>query len=320
MTNFLNLNRTGDKIPLIGFGTARITQEATPDVVYTAIKSGYRLIDGALLYGNETQVGQGIKRAIDEGIVKREELFVISKLWASFHSKDDVRRSFNVTLGNLGLNYIDLYLIHFPFATESVDLSLPITGFLNKDNKFVLQRTPIHETWGAMENLVDAGLVRNIGLSNFNVQSILDLLTYARIKPAILEIELHPYLWQERLITWVKSQGIDIIAYASFGNTVFDEVPPATAHLPILMTQPTVKEIAQKHNRNNGQILLSFAAQQNIIVIPKSAQESRMKTNLDLFSFKLDADDIKQLKALNVHARFSDPVPNTYGFDLPIFE
>ncbi|KAG2207146.1 hypothetical protein INT47_012199 [Mucor saturninus] len=320
MSEFLNLNRTGDKIPLVGFGTARIAQEDTADVVYTAIKSGYRLIDGALLYKNETEVGHGIKRAIDEGIVKREELFVISKLWTSFHKKDDVRRSFDVTLKNLGLDYIDLYLMHFPFATEYVDPRHPNPGFFNKDNKFVLQRIPVHETWRAMEILVDAGLVRNIGISNFNVQSVLDLLTYARITPAVLEIELHPYLWQERLVNWVKSQGIEIIAYASFGNTVFDAVPPATAHVPSLMTHPTVAKIAQKHNRNNGQILLSFAAQQNIIVIPKSVQESRMKTNLDLFSYKLDADDIEQLKSLNINARFNDLVPNTFGLELPIFE
>ncbi|KAI7889537.1 4-dihydromethyltrisporate dehydrogenase [Mucor mucedo] len=320
MTKFLKLNRTGDKIPLVGFGTARIALEDTADIIYTAIKSGYRLIDAALCYGNEAQVGEGIRKAIDDGIVKREELFVTGKLWNSFHSKDNVKRAFDVTLENFGLDYIDLYLIHFPFATEFVDPRSTNLAFFNDDNKVVFERTPIHETWKAMENLVDLGLVRNIGLSNFNVQSILDLLTYARITPAILEIEFHPYLLQERLITWVKSQGIEVIAYASFGNTVFEEVPPTTAHLPNLLTHPTVTKIAQKHGRNNGQVLLTFATQQNIVVIPKSIQESRMKSNLDLFSYKLDADDIKELKALNANARFNDFLPNTYGFDLPIFE
>lgn len=210
--------------------------------------------------------------------------------------------------------------MHFPFASEFVDPRSKKLTFLNDDKKFVLERTPIHETWKEMEKLVDEGLVRNIGISNFNAQTILDLLTYARIKPAVLEIEIHPYLLQERLVTWVKSQGIEVIAYASFGNTVFNQVPPATAYLPSLLTHPTVTKIAQKHGRNGGQVLLTFATQQNIIVIPKSVQENRMKTNLDLFSYKLDEDDLKDLKALNANARFNDFFQNTYGFDLPLFE
>lgn len=245
---------------------------------------------------------------------------VISKLWNPFHHKDNVRSAFDVSFEHFGLDYIDLYLIHFPFATEFINPRSSKLGFLNKDNKFALERTPIHETWKELEKLVDAGLVRNIGLSNFNVQSILDLLTYARIAPSVLEIEYHPYLLQDRLITWAKAQGIEVIAYASFGNTAFDKVPPATAHLQNLLTHPTVTKIAEKHGRNGGQVLLAFATQQNIIVIPKSIQEARMKSNLDLFSYKLDEEDIDQLKALNANARFNDFFPNNYGFDLPIFE
>lgn len=219
---------------------------------------------------------------------------------------------------NFGLEYIDLYLLHFPFATEFVDPRSKL-DFFNKDKKFVLERSPVHETWKELEKLVDAGLIRNIGLSNFNVQSILDLLTYARIAPSILEIEYHPYLLQDRLISWVKSQGIEVIAYASFGNTVFDKVPPATAHLQNLLTHPTVKKIAEKHGRNGGQVLLTFATQQNIIVIPKSIQETRMKSNLDLFSYKLDESDIAELQELNANARFNDFFHSTHDFDLPIF-
>lgn len=247
-------------------------------------------------------------------------LLVVGKLWNPFHHKEDVRPAFDVTLKNYGLDYIDLYLVHFPFATAPVDPNHGSMAILNKDKKLVLSRAPMHETWKELEKIVDAGLIRNIGISNFNVQSILDLLTYARIRPSILEIEYHPYLLQDRLVAWVKAQGIEIIAYASFGNTAFDAVPPSTAHLENLLTHPTVKKIAEKHKRNGGQVLLTFSTQQNIIVIPKSVQESRMKSNLDLFSFKLDEQDIDDLKALNANARFNDFFPNTFGFEFPLFE
>lgn len=246
-------------------------------------------------------------------------ILVVSKLWNHFHHKDNVRPAFEVTLENFGLDYIDLYLIHFPVATEHVDPRSSF-GFVNSEEKFVLERSPMHEAWKELEKLVDEGLIRNIGISNFNTQAILDLLTYARIRPSILEIEYHPYLQQKRLIDWVKSQDIQIIAYASFGNVAFDDVPPHIAHLKNLFEHPVITKIAEKHGLNAGQVLLAWAAQQDIVVIPKSVNVARMKTNLDIFSKKLDQEDFEQIKTLNENARFNDFFPNTYGFDLPLFE
>ncbi|KAI8064322.1 4-dihydromethyltrisporate dehydrogenase [Gilbertella persicaria] len=313
------LNRTGDKIPLVGFGTARIKPEDAEEVVYNAIKTGYRLIDGALHYKNEAEVGKAVRRAINDGIVKREDLFIVGKLWNNFHGKEHVKRVFDITFENYGLDYIDLYLVHFPFATAYVDPSGPI-GFLDADKKLKLENSPMKDCWHELEKLVDSGRVRNIGISNFNVQSIVDLLTYARIRPSVLEIEHHPYLQQRRLINWAKKQDLHIIAYASFGNSVFDNVPKYLEHLPKLLEHPVIKKVAEKHQRNPGQIALTWATQRGITVIPKSAQVERMKTNLDVLSYKLDDEDFEAINDLEANGRFNDFFENTYGFEFPLFE
>lgn len=192
--------------------------------------------------------------------------------------------------------------------------------FLNAEKKFKLVKAPLQDTWRELEDLVDAGKIRNIGISNFNVQSTLDLLSYARVPPSILEIEHHPYLQQRRLIKWAQSQGIQVIAYASFGNTVFSNFPPGTDHLQNLMKHPTIVSIAEKHKRNAGQILLAWAVRHDAIVIPKTVSVERMKTNLDIDHIKLDDEDLQKINGLEANTRFNDIYENTYGFDLPIFD
>ncbi|KAI8888413.1 4-dihydromethyltrisporate dehydrogenase [Backusella circina FSU 941] len=317
----ITLNRTGDKMPLAGFGTARIPAEETAQVVYNAIKTGYRLIDGALLYNNEDQVGEGVRRAIDEGIVKREELFIVGKLWNHYHAKEHVRPTFDRTYKSYGLDYIDLYLVHFPVATEYVPIEdgKDIT-FFNDDKKFILEPSPMYECWAEMEKLVDAGLVRNIGISNFNVQSTVDLLTYCKYKPATLEIEHHPYLQQKRLIDWVKTKDIHTIAYASFGPAVYNAVPKSIAHLPSLFTHPVIEKISKKHSKGPGEILLRWAVQRDIVVIPKSVNVERMKSNLDLFSFNLDDKEMEAIAAMDEKARFNDTCPEALDFGVPVFD
>ncbi|KAL9544624.1 hypothetical protein PS6_008674 [Mucor atramentarius] len=316
---FITLQPTGDKLPLVGFGTARIPNEDTEQVIYNAIKAGNRLIDGALSYGNEAQVGQGVRRAIADGIVKRQELFIVGKLWNSFHEKQHVKPIVQMTLDNYGLDYIDLYLVHFPFATEYVDPKQPFT-LTNAKNELKLIKAPLQETWRELEALVDAGLIRNIGISNFNVQSTLDLLSYARIPPSVLEIEHHPYLQQRRLVQWIRSQGIQVIAYASFGNAVFDAVPPGTEHLENLMKHPVIVDIAKKHQLNTGQVLLAWAVGHQVVVIPKTVNVERMKSNLDIDHIKLDDDDLQKIDSLEANARFNDFYVGNYGFEFPLFD
>lgn len=216
--------------------------------------------------------------------------------------------------------FIDIFvqIILVPLATEYVD---PKEGldFVKPNKEFKIIKAPLQETWRELEDLVDSGVVRNIGISNFNVQSTLDLLSYARIPPCVLEIEHHPYLQQRRLVNWAKSQGIQVIAYASFGNAVFKRFPPGTEHLENLMKHPVIVSIAEKHKRDVGQILLAWAVHYEIIVIPKTVKVERMKSNLDIDHIQLDDDDLQKIAKLEANTRFNDLFDSTYGFDLPLF-
>lgn len=169
-----------------------------------------------------------------------------------------------------------------------------------------------------MEKLVDAKLTRNIGIANFNCQAILDMLTYAKIKPAVLQIEIHPYLPQERLVKWVKQQGIHITAYSSFGPTSYVALTESAKDYRSLLQNDTVKSMADKHSVSAGQILLHWAAEQGIAVIPKSVHEERMKGNYDILNIKLDEEDKKNFASLKTNQRFNDPM--VYGFNLPLFD
>jgi len=186
--------------------------------VYNAIKAGYRLFDGAGDYGNEKEAGQGVQKAIKDGLVKREDLFITSKLWNTFHAKEHVHDMAKMQLGFWGLDYFDLFLIHFPIALKFVDQNhrYPPEWF-GDDGKVYIQNTPMQETWQAMEGLVDKGLVKNIGLSNCQGSIILDVVKYARHPVSVLQIEHHPYLTQEPLVKLCKTLGIAITAYSSFG-------------------------------------------------------------------------------------------------------
>ncbi|KAI8984105.1 xylose reductase [Mycotypha africana] len=317
---YATLNRTNDKMPLVGFGCWKVSQDEAENTIYNAIKNGYRLIDGAADYGNEVEVGRGINKAIKEGIVKREELFVVTKLWNTYHNKAQVRPAFEKQLKDLNLDYVDLYLIHFPVPLKHVDhaTAYPPGWYQPGKEELEFEPSPMYECWREMEHLVDAKLARNIGVSNFNVQMILDLLTYAKIKPATLQVELHPYLQQKRLVEWVQKQGIQITAYSSFGPASFVDLTVDGKTASPLLEHDIIKEISQKHSKTAGQILLRWSIERNVAVIPKSTHEERIKSNLDLFSWSLDGEDMKKIESLDKRLRFNDPF--SYGFGLPLFD
>ncbi|KAI8882514.1 4-dihydromethyltrisporate dehydrogenase [Backusella circina FSU 941] len=319
-TDYVVLDRTGDKMPLRGFGVWKIAKDDAEDTVYKAVQAGYRLFDGACDYGNEVEVGRGINKAIADGLVKREDLFITTKLWNTFHGKDNVRPAFDRQLKDLGLEYVDLYLIHFPIPLKFVDFDTkyPPEWYVPDATTLTYERSPIHETWAEMEKLVDAGLVRNIGIANFNVQSILDMLTYCKYKPSVLQVEIHPYLPQERLVKWVQAQGIQITAYSSFGPTSYAAISENGKQAQSLLDHADVSSIASKHGVTTGQVLLKWAVEQDIAVIPKSVNEDRMKGNFELYTFSLDDQDKKQLGALSSNQRFNNPMH--YGFNLPLFD
>ncbi|KAF7347706.1 Aldo-ket-red domain-containing protein [Mycena venus] len=306
------LQRTGTKMPLVGFGLWKVTRSSCADTVYNAIKAGYRLFDGAGDYGNEKEAGEGVRRALADGLVKREELFITSKLWNTFHAKEHVKAMATKQLGLWGLDYFDLFLVHFPIALKYVDPAerYPPEWF-GADGKTVnLQDTPMQETWTvgcreveAMEELVDAGQAKNIGL---RAPLILDVLRYARIKPQVLQVELHPYLTQEPLVALAKTLDIAITAYSSFGPQSYIELDMDRGASSLLQ-HDVVTSLANQYNKTTAQVLLRWATQRGIAVVPKSNNKERLTQNLDSESFDLKPEEIKALSSLNCNLRLNDP-------------
>jgi len=276
--------------------------------VYNAIKAGYRLFDGAGDYGNEKEAGEGVRRALDDGLVKREELFITSKLWNTFHAKEHVKTLATKQLGLWGLDYFDLFLIHFPIALKYVDPAerYPPEWFGADGKTVTLQDTPMQETYHAMEELVDAGLTKNIGISNCQGSIILDILRYARIKPQVLQVELHPYLTQDALVNFAKQHEIAITAYSSFGPQSYVELSMDQG-AESLFTHDVVASIAKKHDKTPAQVLLRWATQRGIAVVPKSNDHQRLTQNLDSEEFDLTPEEIKSVSALNINLRLNDP-------------
>nr|CAG8466885.1 12194_t:CDS:2 [Entrophospora candida] len=315
--NAIILRPTGDHMPLVGFGSWELPNDKAADSIYQALKNNYRLLDCAALYGNEKEIGDGIKKAIDDGIVKREDIFITSKLWNTFHKKEHVRPALERTLNDLKVKYLDLYLIHFPISLKHVDPKerYPADWYYDTKNKTCIQENvTIRETWEAMEELVDAGLVRNIGISNFNAALIMDLLKYARVKPAVLQIEHHPYLTQEQLVDYAKSQGLAVNAYSSIRSSSYG--PKKDENSPQLLKEPILEQIAKKYNRSTAQVALRWAVQRNIVVIPKSTNPSRLVENRKVIEFTLTDEEVKAISSLDRKLRFNDP-GTTFG--IPIF-
>ncbi|KAF9479456.1 D-xylose reductase [Pholiota conissans] len=298
----------GKEIPQVGFGLWKVTED-TATVVYEAIKVGYRLFDGAFDYGNEKEAGAGIKRALDEGIVKREELTIVSKLWNTFHEKERVEPITRQQLEWWGIDYFDIFYMHFPVALQYVDPkdSYP-SGWKNLEDKIVQSKATIQETWQEMERLVDIGLAKTIGVSNFQGALLMDLLRYARIRPAILQVEIHPYLSQEPLVEYAKMEGIAVTAYSSFGPQSFVELKwDKAVECPQLFVHPVVTAIAAKHGKTPAQVLLRWSTQRGICVIPKVTMKERMIENLESVTFDLAPEELKAICTLNLNLRFNNP-------------
>ncbi|KAN0133199.1 Aldo keto reductase [Lactarius tabidus] len=302
------LKRTNDKMPLVGLGLWKITKSHCADVVYNAIKVGYRLFDGAGDYGNEKEAGEGVRRALEEGIVKREELFITSKLWNTFHAHDHAKGAAKMQLELWGLEYFDLFLVHFPVALAYVDPKdrYPPEWWGDDKKTVNLQNTPFQETWGAMEELVDEGLAKNIGVSNVAGGLLVDMLSYARIEPQVLQIEHHPYLTQQPLLNLAKTLGIAVTAYSSFGSQSYIELGFNGSVKPLFEQDPVVKA-AKTHEKESAQILLRWATQRGIAVIPKTNELSRLKTNLECTSFDLTEAEMQSISGLNINLRLNDP-------------
>lgn len=287
-------------MPRIGFGTFLIQGDTDAKVaIKAAINEGYRHLDFAAFYKNETEIGNALEEVFKEGKVKREDLFLTTKVSNPNHAPDNLIDCFNKQLSALKLAYIDLYLMHWPFAFEHGDNLIP----KDEQGKIKFERTPVHVTWKAMEQLVKEGRTRSIGVSNFPCALIQDLSASAEIPISVNQVELNPFVQQPLLVDYCGRQNILVTAYAPLGKLGTREPGTAT-----IANNETITRIAKKHNRTNAQVTLRWNIQRapNISIIPKSSNPARIKENFNITDFALDAQDMEDIAALDVGKRVVD--------------
>lgn len=315
-------------IPLVGLGTWKIPKDIAENVVYEAIViAGFRHIDCACDYGNEIEVGKGISKALNEGHVKREDLWITSKLWNTYHKYEHVEMACRKSLDDLQLTYFDLYMIHFPISTKFVPIKVryPPEWIYdpNSDIKRIeMELVPISETWKGMENLVHQCLSKNIGICNFNVQSIMDLMSYAEIKPYALQIENHPLLSQEKLVEFCFKNNIKVVGFSPLGSPSYVVYKMDDGMGNGLLEDIIIEDIAKKYAKTTAQILLRWNIQRGIAVIPKSNHTSRNKENITIFDFELSVEDMNVISSFNRNKRFNDPGEFCKGMggSIPIYD
>ncbi|KGX92747.1 glyoxal reductase [Pontibacillus halophilus JSM 076056 = DSM 19796] len=267
----------GLQMPEVGYGVFRVDEGAElEEAVKKAIEIGYRSIDTAAIYGNERSVGNGIKKAIDAGLVTRDELFVTSKVWNDGLSYDETIAAYEESLEKLGLDYLDLYLIHWP-----------------GEDKW-------QQPWKALEQLYKDGRMKSIGVSNFQVHHLESLLEDAEIVPVINQVEFHPKLTQNEVRAFCEKHNIQVEAWSPLMNAD-------------LLSNDTIQEIAEQVGKTPAQVILRYDLQNGVITIPKSMTESRIKENIELYDFELNEEQLDKLDALNEDAR-SGPHPDEFNF------
>lgn len=317
----------GAQFPKVGFGFWKVEKDQTAEVCRQAIKTGYRHLDCACDYGNEVEVGQGIAKAIDQGLCERDDLWVTSKLWNTYHAPEHVLPACERSLQDLGLEYLDLYLIHFPIAQRFVpfEQAYPPGWFFDAnaaDPRIEEARVPLHDTWRAMEELAKSGLVRNIGICNVGTSQLRDLLSYATIRPSVLQVETHPYLTQEKLLRYCNQERIAYTAFSPLGAQSYFSLGMANPSEAV-MKNPVVSKIAKTTGKSSAQVLLRWGVQRGTAVIPKTSNSDRMAENLDIFDFELSDEQMSAITALDQGRRFNDPGDfgeSAFNTFLPIYE
>ncbi|MED4073911.1 aldo/keto reductase [Priestia endophytica] len=266
----------GVKMPWMGLGVFKVEEgEEVVESVKAALRNGYISIDTAAIYGNE----EGVGKAIKESGIPREDLFITTKLWNSEQGYEKTLKAFETSMEKLGLDYLDLYLIHWPGKDKYKD------------------------TWKAFEKLYKDGRIRAIGVSNFQVHHLEDLMSEAEVKPMVNQVEFHPHLTQKELLAFCKEQGIALEAWSPLKQGQ-------------LLDEPLLKEIAEKYNKSVAQVILRWDLQHGVITIPKSTKEHRIIENADVFDFELSQEEVEKIDSLNQDSRAgSHPDTLTKGFE-----
>ncbi|XP_021045388.1 estradiol 17 beta-dehydrogenase 5 isoform X1 [Mus pahari] len=293
----------GHFIPILGFGTyasQEVPKSKATEATKIAIDAGFRHIDSAFMYKNEKEVGLAIRSKIADGTVKREDIFYTSKVWCTFHRPELVRVCLEQSLKQLQLDYVDLYLIHFPMAMKSEENYFP----QDENGKFIYDAVDICDTWEAMEKCKDAGLAKSIGVSNFNRRQLEKILNKPglKYKPVCNQVECHPYLNQGKLLDFCRSKDIVLVAYSALGS--HREKTWVDQSSPVLLDDPVLGSIAKKYKRTPALIALRYQLQRGVVVLAKSFTEKRIKENMQVFEFQLTSEDMKVLDGLNKNIRY----------------
>lgn len=293
--------KNGDELEAIGLGTWKSEPEKVEHAVEYALENGYHHIDCAKTYGNEDAVGRAFSKVFSKENVNRKDIWITSKLWNNAHKKDDVVPALKNTLNDLQLNYLDLYLMHWPVAFKP-----EIDGIPETDDEFLsLEEVPLIETWEAMVEAKRQGLVKHVGVSNFSSKKLEDLSQKTDDIPEMLQVELHPYLPQNELLDYCVNKGINVTAYSPLGSGDRPEDMKADNE-PNLLDNPTIKSVAEKHDCHPAQVLIKWAESRGTAVIPKSTTESHIKANLESADLELTDDDFKAIATIDTEFRYVD--------------
>jgi alcohol dehydrogenase (NADP+) len=290
--------KNNDKMPALGLGTWKSAKGEVYEVVRKAIEIGYRHFDCAFFYGNEAEIGQAIADAIKNGEVKREDLWITSKLWNNRHRKEHIKAAFEITLHDLGLDYLDLYLIHWPVALQ-YDINYAQKG----SDLISLSEIPLSETWQELINLKENGLTKHIGVSNFSIKKINQITDETGVMPEVLQVELHPFLQQQKLLNFANEKGIFLTGFCPLGSA--DR--PAVRILedePKLFQNTVIQAIANEKACSVAQIILAWAVNRGTSVIPKSVNIVRLKENLEAADIELSMDEMQKMNSLDLHYRY----------------
>ncbi|GAB2611052.1 aldo/keto reductase [Belliella aquatica] len=290
----------GDVMPILGLGTWKSKPGEVYQAVLWAIEAGYRHIDCAAIYNNETEVGKALNKAFSDGLVKREDLFITSKLWNDCHRKEDVKKGLLKSLKDLQLEYLDLYLIHWPISFKKG------VGFAESREQFyTYSDVPIGQTWQGMQGVKSEGLVKHIGMSNFNIAKLKEVIAVGGNGPEMNQVEMHPYLRQECLVDFCQSNGILMTAYSPLGSGDRSSSIKKDDE-PNLFEDVVIKKLAEKYSITPAQVLISFSIHRGIAVIPKSVNQERIKQNLAATEVELKKEDMDQLLKIEKQYRFID--------------